>query len=80
MRAQNPPFPGKTGGSTASAAMPRPHSAVPLYTPDQRRRRDSSPWTLVQGVLAPIQFLVFCVSLVLVLRYLITGAGAEAAM
>ena len=79
MRAQNPPFPGKTGGSTASAAMPRPHSAVPLYTPDQRRRRDSSPWTLVQGVLAPIQFLVFCVSLVLVLRYLITGAGAEAA-
>ena len=59
--------------------MPRPHSAVPLYTPDQRRRRDSSPWTLVQGVLAPIQFLVFCVCLVLVLRFLATGQGETAA-
>lgn len=46
-----------------------------LYTPDERRRRDASPWTLVQGVLAPVQFLVFLVSLVLVLRYLATGDG-----
>jgi 3-vinyl bacteriochlorophyllide hydratase len=38
-------------------------------------RRDSSPWTLVQGVLAPVQFLVFLVSLGLVLRYLATGEG-----
>ena len=47
----------------------------PLYTADQRRRRDRSPWTLVQGILAPLQFLVFLVSLVLVLRYLLTGNG-----
>jgi 3-vinyl bacteriochlorophyllide hydratase len=47
----------------------------PLYTPEQRRRRDASPWTLVQGVLAPVQFLVFLVSLALVVRYLLTGDG-----
>jgi 3-vinyl bacteriochlorophyllide hydratase len=47
----------------------------PLYTPQQRARRDSSRWTLVQGVLAPIQFVVFLVSVVLVLRYLATGTG-----
>jgi 3-vinyl bacteriochlorophyllide hydratase len=47
----------------------------PLYTPDERRRRDASPWTLVQGVLAPLQFVVFLVSLALVLRYLATGDG-----
>ncbi len=50
-----------------------------LYTPEERRRRDASPWTLVQGVLAPLQFLVFLVSLGLVLRYLLTGAGHDAA-
>jgi 3-vinyl bacteriochlorophyllide hydratase len=42
-------------------------------------RRDSSPWTLVQGVLAPVQFLVFLVSLGLVLRYLATGEGLGSA-
>ncbi len=50
-----------------------------LYTADERARRDSSPWTLVQGILAPLQFLAFAVSLVLVARYLLTGAGYEAA-
>jgi 3-vinyl bacteriochlorophyllide hydratase len=50
-----------------------------LYTAEERRRRDASPWTLVQGVLAPLQFLVFLVSLVLVLRYLWTGEGFAAA-
>jgi 3-vinyl bacteriochlorophyllide hydratase len=65
--------------------MPRPHPStpsrpyVPLYTPEERRRRDSSPWTLVQGLLAPLQFVVFLVSLALVLRYLWTGQGLEAA-
>lgn len=49
----------------------------PLYTPQQRQRRDASVWTLVQGVLAPIQFLVFLVSLALVLRFLATGEGLE---
>ena len=54
-------------------------AARPLYTADERRRRDDTPWTLVQGILAPIQFLVFLVSLALVLRYLATGAGHDAA-
>ncbi|TKD50934.1 2-vinyl bacteriochlorophyllide hydratase [Sphingomonas baiyangensis] len=51
----------------------------PLYTPDQRRRRDATRWTLVQGVLAPVQFALFAASLVLVVRYLVTGAGEDAA-
>jgi 2-vinyl bacteriochlorophyllide hydratase len=51
----------------------------PLYTPAERERRDNTKWTLVQGVLAPLQFLVFLVSLALVLRYLLTGGGALAA-
>jgi len=51
----------------------------PLYTPQQRVRRDQTRWTLVQGILAPLQFLAFAVSLVLVLRYIYTGAGYEAA-
>ncbi|MBK1631577.1 2-vinyl bacteriochlorophyllide hydratase [Thiohalocapsa halophila] len=51
----------------------------PLYTPAERERRDKTSWTLVQGVLAPVQFLVFLVSLVLVLRYLVTGGGELAA-
>ncbi|MEM8563035.1 MAG: 2-vinyl bacteriochlorophyllide hydratase [Pseudomonadota bacterium] len=50
-----------------------PQTAPPLYTPEQRRRRDASPWTLVQGVLAPLQFLVFLISLGLVLMFLQTG-------
>ncbi len=51
----------------------------PLYTPEERARRDASVWTLVQGVLAPFQFLVFLVSLGLVVRYLATGEGLAAA-
>lgn len=50
-------------------------SAEPLYTPDQKARRDATVWTLVQGILAPLQFAVFAVSLVLVLRYLLSGDG-----
>jgi 3-vinyl bacteriochlorophyllide hydratase len=46
---------------------------------EERRRRDNSGWTLVQGMLAPVQFLVFLVSLGLVLRCLLTGQGAFAA-
>lgn len=53
--------------------------ATPLYTPEQRRRRDATIWTLVQGVLAPVQFLVFAVSVALVLRTLATGRGADVA-
>ncbi len=50
-----------------------------LYTAEERRRRDASPWTLVQGILAPLQFAVFLVSLWLVLRFLVTGEGETAA-
>ena len=50
-----------------------------LYTVAERRRRDASIWTPVQGVLAPLQFLAFLVSLVLVARFLATGAGHDAA-
>ncbi len=61
-----------TGGTSQRAA-------AGLYTPEERVRRDTSVWTLVQGILAPVQFLIFLVSLVLVLRYLTTGEGAYAA-
>ena len=47
----------------------------PLYTPEQRERRDSTIWTAVQGVLAPVQFLVFLISLSLIGNYFITGDG-----
>jgi len=61
-------------GHQASNATTRP-----LYTAEQKRVRDETVWTLVQGVLAPVQFLVFLVSLALVLRYLATGEGQSAA-
>ncbi len=50
-----------------------------LYTPEQRARRDASRWTLVQGILAPVQFVICIVSVVLVLRFLMTGDGYMAA-
>jgi 3-vinyl bacteriochlorophyllide hydratase len=50
-------------------------SEFQLYTTEERRRRDASPWTRVQGVLAALQFLVFLVSLALVLFTLATGQG-----
>ncbi len=71
---------GAGGGQHAfSAASHHKAPAAPLYSPEQRRRRDSSPWTMVQGVLAPLQFAIFLVSLCLVLRYVLTGAGLHAA-
>ena len=62
----------------ASASAPR-RARAPLYTPAERARRDASPWTLVQGVLAPLQFAACAVSLALVLRFLATGEGYGAA-
>jgi len=56
-----------------------PAARQPLYTAEQRRRRDGSRWTLVQGVLAPLQFVIFLVSLWLVVRFLMTGEGETAA-
>ena len=57
----------------------RPQTLRTLYTDDERRRRDETVWTLVQGVLAPVQFVIFLVSFILVLRYLATGHGETAA-
>jgi 3-vinyl bacteriochlorophyllide hydratase len=51
----------------------------PATTPVERKRRDEPAWTLVQGILAPLQFLVLLVSVTLVARYLVTGQGYEAA-
>ncbi len=62
-------------GSASSGQARRP-----LYTAEERVRRDQSPWTLVQGILAPIQFLIFGVSLYLVLNYLRTGEHHDAAI
>lgn len=50
-----------------------------LYSAAERARRDATKWTLVQGILAPVQFAVFLISLALVLRYLWTGVGYDAA-
>jgi 3-vinyl bacteriochlorophyllide hydratase len=70
---------GITGGVRRSAAHVAARRAQPLYTVEERRRRDASPWTTVQGVLAPLQFAVFLVSLSCVLRYLDTGEGLAVA-
>lgn len=45
------------------------------YTPKQLALRNSSKWTKVQIVLAPLQFVAFIISLALVIRYLLTGDG-----
>ncbi len=63
-------------GSSRPGTSPGPT----LYTPEERARRDASAWTLVQGVLAPVQFVAFLISLGLLLRYLASGAGEQAAM
>ncbi len=64
---------------SSASPVPATPKRTPLYTPAERARRDASPWTIVQGVLAPVQFLIFAVSLTLVLRFLLTGEGAHAA-
>ena len=46
-----------------------------LYSAAERARRDATRWTLVQGILAPVQFALFLISVVLVLRFLATGEG-----
>jgi 3-vinyl bacteriochlorophyllide hydratase len=69
----------RTDGRQPVAGTPRRPARPPLYTPAERQRRDRSAWTLVQGVLAPLQFVVFLVSLALVLRWLATGLGYEIA-
>ena len=65
--------------TTATRAGKQREDHTALYTAEERRRRDESAWTIVQGVLAPVQFVVFLVSLGLVIRTLNTGEGAFAA-
>lgn len=60
-------------------SAPRSQTRQPLYTPEQRARRDGTRWTLVQAILAPIQFVVCLVSVALVFRFLFSGAGELAA-
>jgi len=69
---------GESLGQISATQAAKPAAAV-LYTPAQRARRDATKWTVVQGVLAPLQFVVFMISLAMVLRYLTTGAGYEIA-
>jgi 3-vinyl bacteriochlorophyllide hydratase len=74
--------PANSLASAERARFPVSSAAQPLkalYTPEQRLRRDATKWTLVQGILAPIQFAVFLISLFLVTRYLSTGDGFTAA-
>ena len=77
---------GAAAGRRGAVTPARPHIMLhsnmksrALYTPDQKRRRDDTPWTLVQGVLAPVQFAIFLVSLALVIHFLASGAGEQAA-
>jgi 3-vinyl bacteriochlorophyllide hydratase len=66
-----------TSGSVSSAIAVSSNCQrlTTLYSPEERRRRDATPWTLVQGILAPLQFLVFLVSVFFVVRYLFSGEG-----
>jgi 3-vinyl bacteriochlorophyllide hydratase len=70
------PWPALAGSSSLRRREAGPR---PIYTSEERRRRDASHWTTVQAVLAPLQFIVFLVSLGLVLRFLATGEGYLAA-
>ncbi len=51
----------------------------PLYTAEERVRRDNTVWTLVQGILAPIQFLIFLISLGMVMNFVLSGTGQSMA-
>jgi 3-vinyl bacteriochlorophyllide hydratase len=59
----------------APASADNSSARTPLYSAEERRRRDASPWTLVQGVLAPLQFVVCALSAWWVARWLATGEG-----
>lgn len=63
---------GQQANWPATSASRQPFA---LYTAEQRHRRDGTRWTLVQGVLAPVQFCICIVSVGLILHYLATGQG-----
>ena len=64
-----------TGGEALMLASTSTSSRLPLYTVAERARRDASPWTKVQAVLAPLQFAACAASVLLIVRYLTTGHG-----
>ena len=72
------PWPAHVGSHLANKHGKEPVKQA-LYTREERIRRDASPWTLVQAILAPLQFVVFAISLMLVVRYLMTGEGYDIA-
>ena len=65
----------RPASQTAYSSPTSRSSRTGLYTPAERNRRDASPWTVVQAVLAPLQFLICAASLLLIVRYLVTGQG-----
>jgi len=70
--------PANTVSATAARKLQvssTPQRLKTLYTPEERIRRDATKWTLVQGILAPVQFVAFLISLALVVRYLTLGDG-----
>jgi 3-vinyl bacteriochlorophyllide hydratase len=71
--------PAPTNTDQTSAVNPPIRASRPLYTAEERRRRDATPWTVVQGILAPAQFVAFAFSLYFVFRFLATGEGLFAA-
>jgi len=71
--------PAPTNTDQTSAVNPPIRAPRPLYTVEERRRRDATPWTVVQGILAPAQFVAFAFSLYFVFRFLATGEGLYAA-
>ncbi len=62
------------------ASTHRNARGAPLYTTEERARRDASPWTYVQAVLAPLQFAICLASLLLIARYFATGEGYQLAV
>ncbi|MGC3940270.1 2-vinyl bacteriochlorophyllide hydratase [Roseobacter sp. EG26] len=67
------------GIRTMCSQEARKSAPAGLYTAEERARRDQTIWTLIQGILAPLQFAVFLISLALVIRYLVSGLGYEVA-
>jgi 3-vinyl bacteriochlorophyllide hydratase len=65
----------RAAASLPDRRLPPRRAVAPLYTAEQRVRRDKSPWTVVQAALAPLQFVIFLISFCLVIRYLTTGVG-----
>ncbi len=73
------PWTAHSGTSRKFATIAKAKQQSPLYSMEERRRRDETPWTLVQGILAPFQFIVFLASLWFVTSFMVTGIGYEIA-